>query len=79
MKNIITKCIELLRKAPTWLRVTLIALILLAIGGFSWLYVSCGTLSLHDFEWRHNEAPPGPVETVPVQSLPPVNPDLSGS
>ena len=79
MKTIISKCVELLRNAPGWLRAALIALILLCLGGFSWLYVSCGSLSLKELDWKHNEAPSGPVDIVPVQPLPPVNPDPSGS
>lgn len=66
MHNIISKLVELLKKAPTWLRIVLIILILAVIGGFSWLYVSCGSLNLKDLQWQYGEGSTPPVSGTPL-------------
>ena len=66
MQNIIKKAIELLKKAPKWLRIILIVLILAVLGGFSWLYVSCGSLNLKDLQWQYGEGSVPPVSGTPL-------------
>ena len=61
MQNIIKKSIELLKKAPKWLRFILIGLIVSVFGGFGWLYVSCGSLNLKDLHWQYGEGSRPPV------------------
>lgn len=55
MQGIIEKLIELLRKAPKWLKAIIIALLAILIGSFSWLYVSCGSLNLKDLRWQYGK------------------------
>lgn len=69
MSNIFSKLVELLKKAPIWLRITLIVLIMLLIGGFSWLYVSCGSLNLKDLHWQYGEGSHPPVSGTPLDII----------
>ena len=66
MNNIFSKLVDLLKKAPTWLRIVLIVLILAVVGGFSWLYVSCGSLNLKDLQWQYGEGSTPPVSGTPL-------------
>lgn len=66
MKELVLKLVNLLKKAPVWLRITLISLILLVIGGFSWLFISCGSLNLKDLKWQYGEGSVPPVSGTPL-------------
>ena len=66
MQNILSKLVALLKKAPTWLRIVLIILILAVVGGFSWLYVSCGSLNLKDLQWQYGEGGAPPISGTPL-------------
>lgn len=66
MQNILSKLIDLLKKAPSWLRIILIVLILAVVGCFSWLYVSCGSLNLKDLQWQYGEGSAPPVSGTPL-------------
>lgn len=66
MQNVLKKAIELLKKAPQWLRITLIVLILAVLGGFSWLFISCGSLNLKDLQWQYGEGSLPPISGTPL-------------
>ncbi len=53
MNKIIELVKSLLKKAPNWLRVTLITLFCILISALGFLYVSCGSLSLEKLDWKH--------------------------
>lgn len=53
MNKIIEFLKSLLKKAPKWLRVTLVTLICAILSALGYLYVSCGSLSLEKLDWKH--------------------------
>lgn len=69
MDNFIKKIVELLKKAPKWLRIVIISLIVAVLGCFSWLYVSCGTLDLKDVHWQYGEGSVPPISGTPLDIL----------
>ena len=66
MENLVKKIVELLKKAPKWLRIVIIVLIISVLGCFSWLYVSCGSLNLKDLQWQYGEGSVPPVSGTPL-------------
>lgn len=69
MKNIIEFIVGLIKKAPVWLRVTFITLLCIILGLLGFLYVSCGSLSLKDLDWRYKDVP----QVVAPENLDSVN------
>lgn len=57
MSKIIDVIIGLVKKAPVWLRVTFITLVCIVLGILGFMYVSCGSLSLKDLDWKYKDVP----------------------
>ncbi len=66
MNKIIEFLVGLLKKSPKWLRITLIILLCIVLGLLGFVYVSCGSLSLKDLDWKYKDVP---------QVVVPENPD----
>lgn len=57
MSKIIEFILGLIKKAPVWLRVTFITLVCIILGLLGFLYVSCGSLSVKDLDWKYKDIP----------------------
>ncbi len=70
MKNIVSFLVELVKKAPKWMKITLITLLMLVFGILSFVYVSCGSLNLKDLQWQYGEGSLPPHSGTPLDILP---------
>ncbi len=66
MDVIVKKLVELLKKAPKGLKITLIGLIAILLAMFGYLFVSCGSLSLDALDWQYGNGVYPPVSGTPI-------------
>ncbi len=70
MKNFISFIVDLLKKAPKWMKIMLITMLMLVLGCLSFVYVSCGSLNLKDLQWQYGEGSLPPTSGTPLDIIP---------